>query len=168
MMKKYLTIVMSVALLIGLYGATAEAQVPSAITELPETPSQSIFRIFAIPVDICFSVLQLALAVPVYVFRSFAGMMSDLGFPLDQLLGGFSVYAPQIFMDSLIMFGFLAMITFFGSWLFPIPVLGIFCCPLWWSLEALATLLFAVVDFFVKAGRTTSRQRSVVGGVLGA
>ncbi len=161
MMQKYVALIMSIVLFAGLC-QTARAQDIEA--KLLADPFANLSGALKIPVQFFLYLIYIVGEFPVWIVRGFSTIWQSWGFPpFSAIFSSFSVVAPAVFRDALIIFLFF---MFLEGVLLPVvlPLIGLIFVPLAWIVTALFVCVFAVADFMAKVGDVTSKSSKARGG----
>ncbi len=164
MMQKYLSILLSVALIIGICRAIPAKAQDNLEAQIMAEPFANLSSALKIPVQFFFYMIYIIGEFPVWILRGFSALWQSWGFPpFSAIIFSFSVVAPAVFRDSLLILLFFA---FLEGILLPvvIPLLGLLLIFPAWVITALVVCIFAVVDFVAKVGDITSESSKARGG----
>ena len=123
----------------------------------PLSTKEQLQNFISKPFQAFFYILYVVGTFPLFIIRGFLTVWGSWGMPpFTDILAGITLFAPDVFKDSL----FLLVLPVI------IEAIFLFWCPplliVVWILTAIAVLLFAVIDFFSKISQLSTGETSTL------
>lgn len=161
-MQKLISLLVAFAIVVLV--VPAEAQ--QIKIEAPQAnPLANISGVCKIPFRILFELIYSIGELPIWVVRGFSQVWAEWGFPPAVIiLSHLSQSAPQVFMDSIFILGFFALIELVIL-PFILPLVGICCVPPAWGVTGVFVLLFSIADFVSKTAQLSKKSMGGAGWI---